>query len=140
MAKISTSTENSTIVAPIHNTPQAVYFTTGIPFEVYQYFGVSAEELDNKESEELKTIFEYASRDSSDIGDVINTISKLELRLGQPDLDESKINRIFNYASLKLQSDRIRKEQFDAMRKYNEKVSELQKQELAFENRGAANG
>ncbi len=72
---------------------------TSTPFEVQQFLGVN-EFIGNTSKDQLKTIYEVAMIDASDMGDVLKNISVLKDKIGHAYTGEEAINRLYPYAKL----------------------------------------
>lgn len=70
----------------------------GIPMDIYKYMGVDFFDSDDKMQVELKDIHDYArSRSNGMPGDMIQKIEELEIKLGHPQIGQSRLAQLTNY-------------------------------------------
>lgn len=84
----------------------------GVPISVYRYFGVDFGKADKTSIEQLRDIYSYSSETSKDksIVGIINTIKRLEHRLGAPRANETAYSKMWNYVQLSMHMNSIKKE------------------------------
>lgn len=71
----------------------------GVPFEIYKYFELSPEIIASKDTDKLRTIYEWAADSTQSMGDVMEKISVLERKLGQY-YGERRYDKIWNWIKL----------------------------------------
>ena len=80
-----------------------------IPLDMYRYFNINPMYgVSTRAKEELKYIYNWASREAEDIGDVLQNINGIQMRMGQAPAWDKNYTRIYNYLRIKEDSERYR--------------------------------
>jgi hypothetical protein len=107
---------------PVNQSLTTTNLFEGIPIDIYNYFDVPpGSNLDARDKTQLKEIYEWAKDGSRDIGDVLDKLSKVEAKLGQPGASMRRFNKIFNYVSIKRSRDRVLKHREAAIKNLDKK-------------------
>lgn len=71
-----------------------------VPFETYRFFGVNPGTADQKDLNQIKDVYDWASKDSNGLGDSLYKLRQLEIKLGQPPLGETRYSKMWNYVRI----------------------------------------
>ncbi len=78
------------------------YEFNGIPVDVLRYYGVYMEDLNEPQTKRLKEVCEIVSQELTDpsIGNLMDYLNKIDLKLGATPIGESRVNRVWGYLKL----------------------------------------
>ncbi len=84
----------------------------GVPVDVLRFFNTDFN-LPNKDMDKLVDIYSWAKNGLEELtmGNVLQKISSLEVRLGAPHLNESRYDKLWNWVKLESQINDLRKQQ-----------------------------
>jgi hypothetical protein len=112
---LAKSSETQVIEPPVHKTPDAIHSQMaweGVPVEVYRYFGVDVGKADGRDIDQLKYIYQLASKDSDgDINKTLHQINQWEIKVGAPRITETVYSKIWNYVKIQDHINRLLKQQ-----------------------------
>ena len=78
-------------------------------FEPLQkYYGL--EEVDAKQSDQLKTVWEYYSKGAEDEGETLKRIRDAHMRMVQPEIGQTKLSQLADYVKILRQVDNSSKQ------------------------------
>lgn len=120
LAKTSVETPVEQKETPL-STPNLTSNLEGVPLSLFDYFNLDIRLLDDDTIMQVRDIYEWARLGSSDLGDIMGNISKVESRMGQPLIGEKSHSRIYNWV------------------KINKSIESLKKQKMALERKGLRN-
>lgn len=147
-----TAEQTTPTPAPQHSAPPSGSVVSGfesVPFEVYRFFNANPSQIQTDDIKQIKTVYKWSLEGSNGLGDAVNKIRNLEVKLGQPAVGESRYTKLYNYIrvsdlvrDLENERDRqvnrilkIRQEQADTIkREQAKKLSEIEKQAKAETN------
>lgn len=81
----------------------ASYEWQGIPIDMFRHFGVELGTVPTKDIAQLKDIVEWAKSKNADepsIGNVLQTIAKVQRELGTPALNEKAYSKVWQFVKL----------------------------------------
>ena len=89
----------------------------GVPVDLWRYYGVHLEDSKPEQATHLKEICEIVSDELTEktIGNIMDYLSKLDIKLGATPIGENRLNQVWGY--LKLQAN----------------IKEMQKRQRAYE-------
>lgn len=85
----------------------------GIPVEIIRYFGKDLGTIETKEIEQLRDIDRWSKVDSIEdtIGNRLQRLKGLEIKLGAPGYHETKLSKIWNWVKMDFSINELRKRQ-----------------------------
>jgi len=85
----------------------------GVPIDLYRTFDLPLGTLPEKEVSKLKDIYEWSKigLDEPTIGNSLLKLRNLDLRLGSALIGQSKINKLWNWIRMDLQTEELKKRQ-----------------------------
>lgn len=102
LAKTAKTTKNTTKSKPVvtKDTPSIEQEENAIHPELYRYFGIDSIE-DNRNNSKLLFLNSWAFEDGSvSVEKALQKMRKLEIKLGAPRVDETRIDKMFNWLRL----------------------------------------
>lgn len=100
-----------TINQSITKDPNGVFQYEGIPIDVYRYFDTPMETVVGKDADKLREVAKWAFEDSETVGDALQRIRSLEMRLGTPDNGNSRFDKIYTWVRMQRNIEDLRKRQ-----------------------------
>ena len=82
-----------------------------VPMDVYRHFNIDIGSVDTKEVEKLKAISGWAFKDVDSIGDGMQKIRQLQMKLGSPHLRDKSWDKVFNWVSIQKHINDLEKRQ-----------------------------
>ena len=82
-----------------------------VPMDVYRHFNIDIGSVDTKEVEKLKAISGWAFKDVDSIGDGMQKIRSLQMKLGSPHLRDKSWDKVFNWVSIQKHINDLEKRQ-----------------------------
>ena len=82
-----------------------------VPLDIYNFFGEVPGTPSGKTFERMKAVANWAFGDGSTLGEGLQKLKSLEIKLGQARLGENKLQRIANYVKLDRQVNELRMRQ-----------------------------
>lgn len=94
-------------------------------FEPLQkYYGL--EEVDPKQSDQLKTIWEYYSKDADGEGETLKRIRDAHMRMVQPEIGQTKLSQLADYVKILRQVDDSSNKLQAYQKDTNESISQVE--------------
>lgn len=93
-------------------------------FEPLQkYYGL--DEVDSKQSDQLKTVWEYYSKDAEHEGETLKRIRDAHMRMVQPEIGQTKLSQLADYVKILRQVDNSSKQLQAYQKETNESTSKV---------------
>lgn len=80
----------------------SITFIEGVPYEVYAYFGITDTDILPAEKPQVREMYDYLKTKLPEptLGNYMMEFKKIESKLGQPEINESRWNRVYRYIKL----------------------------------------
>ena len=71
-----------------------------VPVDIYNFFNIPPFSLESKELDVLREVRDWAFGDGSSLGDGMQKLKDIEIKLGHARLSDGKLSKIHNYITL----------------------------------------
>ncbi|MHA1853874.1 MAG: hypothetical protein ACTSUF_10280 [Candidatus Heimdallarchaeaceae archaeon] len=82
-----------------------------VPVDVFRFFNLLSEQVDNKELDMLKDISKWAFEGVETLGDGLRKLKQLEIQLGVPTGNDRRHDKMWRWIKMQRQIDELRKRQ-----------------------------
>jgi hypothetical protein len=123
LAKSAPSNEPISLETPsrVTDTPSTGNLGMGqVPFETYRFFGVNPGTIGETDIKQIKDVYDWANKDSKDMGETFLKIRQLENKMGQPSIGETRYSKMWNYVRVSKVYSGIKGDRENEIRKVRE--------------------
>ncbi len=100
LAKSSPSNTPMVIQKPSPTDHYNAFEYDGVPIDFYQFFGVPMDKATIKDKKELSDMYSWGKENNKSLGDMMQSLRDLELKLGQPPIGMRRQSKLWNHMKL----------------------------------------
>lgn len=110
IAKTATQVKPTEPIVHTHTTEGVTTHTfDDIPIDIYRYFNQDLSGVEDRTKDKFKDIYDWAKTKVEEltIGNILQVISNLEMKLGQPGYSETRYDKIWNWVKISKNIDNL---------------------------------